>query len=66
MTTELGSVSAPRLVLATNAYTEDHWNEVRHHFFPGYFFQVASRPLAEEIAGDILPERQAPGIPAWC
>ncbi len=61
VTTELGSVSAPRLVLATNAYTEDHWNEVRHHFFPGYFFQVASRPLAAELAGDILPERQG----AW-
>lgn len=61
VTTELGSVMAPRLVLATNAYTEDHWNDVRHHFFPGYFFQVASRPLAAELAGDILPERQG----AW-
>ncbi|MFQ3789679.1 NAD(P)/FAD-dependent oxidoreductase [Halomonas sp. A29] len=57
----LGSVKARRLVLATNAYTEDRWNEIRRHFFPGYFFQVASRPLPEELAGDILPERQG----AW-
>lgn len=61
ITTPHGSVKARRLVLATNAYTEDRWNEIRHHFFPGFFFQVASRPLPEELAGDILPERQG----AW-
>ncbi|WP_110651132.1 NAD(P)/FAD-dependent oxidoreductase [Salinicola peritrichatus] len=56
-----GSVRAPRLVIATNAYTQDHWNEVRHHFFLGHFFQVASPPLSDDVAGDILPERQG----AW-
>ncbi|MBB3140447.1 glycine/D-amino acid oxidase-like deaminating enzyme [Halomonas organivorans] len=61
ITTAEGSVTAPRLVIATNAYTEDHWNQVRRHFFPGHFFQVASHPLPDEIAGDILPERQG----AW-
>ncbi|QOR38693.1 FAD-binding oxidoreductase [Billgrantia diversa] len=61
ITTPRGSVKARRLVLATNAYTEDRWNEIRHHFFSGHFFQVASRPLPEELAGDILPERQG----AW-
>lgn len=61
VTTVEGSVTAPRLVIATNAYTKDHWNQVRQHFFPGHFFQVASRPLPDEIAGDILPERQG----AW-
>lgn len=61
VTTAEGSVTAPRLVIATNAYTEDHWNQVRRHFFPGHFFQVASHPLPDEIAGDILPERQG----AW-
>ncbi|MGC3872205.1 NAD(P)/FAD-dependent oxidoreductase [Halomonas sp. GXIMD04776] len=59
--TAKGSVRAPRLVIATNAYTEDHWNQVRHHFFRGHFFQVASQPLSDELAGDILPERQG----AW-
>lgn len=61
VTTDNGSVKAQRLLLATNAYTEDRWNEVRHHFFPGHFFQVASRPLPAELAADILPERQG----AW-
>ncbi len=61
VTTPRGSLRASRLVFATNAYTEDHWNRVRDHFFPGHFFQVASPPLADEIAGDILPERQG----AW-
>ncbi|TFH87610.1 FAD-binding oxidoreductase [Billgrantia azerbaijanica] len=61
VTTPRGSIRAPRLVIATNAYTEERWNAVRHHFFPGYLFQVASRPLPEARAGDILPERQG----AW-
>ncbi|MCK0751597.1 L-pipecolate oxidase [Chromohalobacter japonicus] len=59
--TPQGSVRAPRLVIATNAYTEDHWNQVREHFFRGHFYQVASPPLSDELAGDILPERQG----AW-
>lgn len=61
VTTPQGSVVAPRLVIATNAYTEEDWNQVRQHFFPGHFFQVASPPLPDDIAGDILPERQG----AW-
>lgn len=59
--TARGTLRAPRLVIATNAYTEDHWNEVRHHFFPGHFFQIASPPLQGEAARSILPERQG----AW-
>lgn len=61
VTCDRGSIKARRLVLATNAYTEDHWNRVKDHFFPGHFFQVASRPLAEALAGDILPGGQG----AW-
>lgn len=60
-TTERGSVLASRLVFATNAYTEADWNRVREHFFPGHFFQVASHPLPDELASEILPERQG----AW-
>lgn len=61
VTTPQGSIRAPQVVVATNAYTEDDWNRVKDHFFPGHFFQVASPPLADQIAGDILPERQG----AW-
>ncbi|EPC00057.1 hypothetical protein L861_07785 [Litchfieldella anticariensis FP35 = DSM 16096] len=60
-TTPKGSITAQRIVLATNAYTEEAWNQVRNNFFPGYFFQVASGPLTEDILPDILPERQG----AW-
>lgn len=56
-----GSVNASRVVLATNAYSDDDWNEVGRHFFRGHFFQVASRPLVSEGADSILPERQG----AW-
>ena len=48
-------------MLATNAYTEDRWNEVRRHFFVGHFYQVASRPLSSEAADEILPGHQG----AW-
>lgn len=61
VTTPRGSVTASRLVLATNAYSEEEWNQVRQHFFPGHFFQVASPPLSDALAGDILPQRQG----AW-
>lgn len=61
VTTPRGSVLAARVVLATNAYSEGDWNQVRRHFFPGCFFQVASALLPEGLAGDILPERQG----AW-
>lgn len=56
-----GSIKAPRIVLATNAYTEDDWNQVRQHFFAGYYFQVASSPLSSKLAGEILPGKQG----AW-
>ncbi|GHC27688.1 L-pipecolate oxidase [Aidingimonas halophila] len=61
VTTDRGSIAASRLVLATNAYTEDQWNHVRHHFFAGHFYQVASEPLSDTQAEDILPDRQG----AW-
>ncbi|QEM80929.1 NAD(P)/FAD-dependent oxidoreductase [Halomonas binhaiensis] len=61
VSTDSGHIRAARVVLATNAYTEDDWNQVREHFFPGYFFQVASPPLHTDAAKEILPERQG----AW-
>lgn len=56
-----GSVLAEKVVLATNAYTRDVWNEVRQHFFVGNYLQMASRPLSGEVAEAILPGRQG----AW-
>lgn len=56
-----GSVRANRVVLATNAYSDGEWNQVRQHFFHGSFFQVASKPLTSEAAESVLPEKQG----AW-
>lgn len=56
--TAKGSVTAEKVVLATNAYTQDGWNAVKQHYFPGHFFQVASEPLRSEAAESLLPERQ--------
>lgn len=61
LTTPSGMVKSQRVVLATNAYTQNEWNIVRRHFFKGYYFQVASEPLHENKAGEILPDRQG----AW-
>ncbi|ARS53557.1 NAD(P)/FAD-dependent oxidoreductase [Kushneria konosiri] len=61
VTTAHGSVLAEKVVLATNAYTRDEWNEARKHFFVGNYLQVSSRPLSSEAARAILPDRQG----AW-
>lgn len=59
--THNGSVTADKVVIATNAYTEDAWNQVRKHFFIGHYYQLASEPLSGDAADAILPERQG----AW-
>lgn len=56
--TEHGSVIAPQVVIASNAYTEGEWTELRRNFFPGYYYQVASEPLHGEAAARILPGGQ--------
>lgn len=59
--TERGAVCAEQVVLASNAYTEGEWTELRRSFFPGFYYQVASAPLSDELAGHILPGGQG----AW-
>ena len=56
--TEHGAVLAEKVVIASNAYTEGEWTELRRNFFPGYYYQVASAPLTEEAAQRILPGGQ--------
>ncbi|WPN30693.1 FAD-binding oxidoreductase [Pseudomonas sp. P5_109] len=56
--TAQGSVMAEKVVIASNAYTEGDWTELRRNFFPGYYYQVASVPLTEEAAQQILPGGQ--------
>lgn len=59
--TQDGSVTANRVVMATNAYSEDEWNQVRKHFFTGHYYQLASEPLTGDAAEAILPGKQG----AW-
>lgn len=55
---EQGSVVADQVVIASNAYTQGEWTDLRRHFFPGYYYQVASVPLTEDAAQQILPGGQ--------
>ncbi|WP_137887047.1 FAD-binding oxidoreductase [Pseudomonas sp. 2FE] len=58
---ERGAVNAEQVVIASNAYTEGEWTELRRNFFPGFYYQVASAPLSGEAAARILPGGQG----AW-
>lgn len=53
-----GSVLAERVVIASNAYTEGEWTEVKRHFFTGHYYQLASAPLDGEAAARVLPHGQ--------
>ncbi|WP_426143013.1 NAD(P)/FAD-dependent oxidoreductase [Pseudomonas sp. DWP3-1-2] len=53
--TENGAVLAEKVVIASNAYTEGQWTELRRTFFPGYYYQVASAPMNDEAAQQVLP-----------
>lgn len=56
--TAQGAVRAAQVVIASNAYTEGEWTELRRSFFPGYYYQVASVPLEGPEAASILPGGQ--------
>ncbi len=55
--TPTGTVTADRLVIGTNGYTDDLWPKLRRSVVPVYSGIAASEPLAEEIARTIMPHR---------
>lgn len=55
VSTPQGVVTAEKVVLASNAYTEGEWTELRRNFFAGSYYQVASVPLKGAAADTILP-----------
>jgi len=61
-----GAVQAAQVVIASNAYTEGEWTELRRNFFPGYYYQVASAPLTDDAAQRILPVARVRGTRARC
>jgi len=57
--TPAGTVSAEKLVLATNGYTDEVWPDLRRTIVPVYSGIVASEPLPEAVARDIFPLRSS-------
>jgi glycine/D-amino acid oxidase-like deaminating enzyme len=52
--TEGGSVTASRVLLATNAYTDRLWPRLAEGVIPVYSVQVATRPLGSNLRRTIL------------
>jgi len=57
--TPQGSVTAPVVIIATNAYTDSISEELRRTMVPVPSFQVATAPIPAELRATILPEGQA-------
>jgi glycine/D-amino acid oxidase-like deaminating enzyme len=56
--TSSGSVQAKWVIVATNAYTTNVWPQVRDELVHLPYFNVATRPLADDLRKAILPEGQ--------
>jgi len=61
LTTATGTLEAEWVIVATNAYTDSPWPEIRTELVHLPYFNFATPPLPAEIAAKILPERQG----AW-
>ena len=61
--TEKGQVTAKALVLATNAYTgefSDSLNrDIAREVIPVLSWQMATRPISDNVAKTIIPDRKA-------
>lgn len=53
-----GSVTAARVIAATNAYTQAPWPQLRAELVHLPYFNIATRPLSGNLAKSILPGRQ--------
>lgn len=53
--TAAGSVSAPQVIIATNAYTDDLWKGLRRSIVPARSYHFVTEPLPEELARTVLP-----------
>jgi glycine/D-amino acid oxidase-like deaminating enzyme len=56
--TQAGSVTARSVILATNAYTDDLWPGLMRTVLPVQSYQVATRPLPEDVRRHVLPGGQ--------
>ncbi len=53
-----GSVKAKWVIVATNAYTTNVWPQIRAELVHLPYFNLATRPLSDNLRQTILPERQ--------
>src|SRR4029450_3678115 len=53
------TVTADRVVLATNGYTGDLWPRLRQTIIAANSFQIATNPLSDNVPKSILPGGQA-------
>ena len=58
VTTPKGTVEADSVILATNAYSGDLWPRLARSIVPLRLLQGATKPLSDNVARTILPERQ--------
>lgn len=56
-----GSVTAPRVIVATDVYSDGPWRALSHEQVPLPYFNVATAPLPSALRQRILPEGQG----AW-
>lgn len=59
--TPSGSVTAPWVIIATDAYSSGIWSGVRREQVMFPYFNLATGPLSQEILATVLPQRQG----AW-
>jgi glycine/D-amino acid oxidase-like deaminating enzyme len=59
LVTPTGTVTAEKIVLATNGYTDDLWPGLRQSVVPVYSAIVASQPLPEALGRRVTPHRSS-------
>ena len=52
-----GEVSAEQVIIATNAYADQHSQQVHASTVPVFIFQCATEPLTADVAAGIIPRR---------
>lgn len=59
VSTPEGSVLAEQVLVCTNAYTDDFWPGLKQSVVPVYSYQIATRPLSDNLRASIMPEGHA-------
>ncbi len=59
VTTPQGSVRAEQVLICTNGYTDGLWPGLQQSIIPLFSYQVATRPLSDNLRKSIMPEGHA-------